>query len=191
MARLGAQMHSVPPEARVVIVTAPGAEAQVDYGARADGARPRERQVQARAALRADARVQSKVGASAGLEVVVARLGRAARARRLPPARRCPARRRARQSARGRHHARHLRLGAQSSVPRRARPLRRRRAALPRARPRSQGQGRVRRGPRAAHAASCRECASKAPRRRKPISIAGRRTGPICGSTARRRGRSP
>ena len=40
--------------------------------------------------------------------------GGAARAR-LPPARRCPVRRRARQSARGRHHARHLRLGAQSS----------------------------------------------------------------------------
>lgn len=61
--------------------------AQVDYGEGPDGARPREPQVQARAPLRADARVQSKVGASARLEVVLAHLGGAARAR-LPSARR-------------------------------------------------------------------------------------------------------
>ena len=41
----------------------------------ADGARSRDRQVPAHAALRADARVQPQVGAAAGLEVVVAQSG--------------------------------------------------------------------------------------------------------------------
>ncbi len=53
------------------------------------------------------------------------------------------ARRRPRQSQGRRAHARHLRPDAQPALPRRARPLRRRRAALPRRRSRSQGQGRV------------------------------------------------
>jgi len=61
LARLRA---TAPPEARVVIVTAPGAEAQVDYG---EGPVVRDResgQVQPGAALRADARVQPEVGSA-------------------------------------------------------------------------------------------------------------------------------
>ena len=63
------------------------------------------------------------------------------------------------------------------------------RAAVPRPRSRSQGQGRS----AASATRSRRRCAGSASRRssrRRPISIAGRRTGPTRASTARRSGRS-
>ena len=53
--RRAAARRTAPPEARVVITTAPGEEGQVDYGERADGARPEHRQVPADAALCPDA----------------------------------------------------------------------------------------------------------------------------------------
>ena len=139
-------------EARVVIITAPGEEAQVDYGDGPMVRDPADRQVPPHAALRADARLHAQVGAAADVAVERADLGRAARARVSPPRRR-GARRRPRQSAGGRPHARHLRPDAQSALSRRARALRRRRAAVPRRRSRSQGQGRSRRRPRAEDAA--------------------------------------
>ena len=57
------------------------------------------------------------------------------------------------------------------------------------ARPRSQGQGRVGRRPRAEDAAA-RACASRASRRRRPTSTAGRSAGPTRASTARPSARS-
>ena len=64
-----------------------------------------------------------------------------------------PPRHRPRQSERGRAHARHLRAGAQSALPRHARPLRRRRAAVSGPRSRPKGQGRVGHRPHAEDAA--------------------------------------
>jgi len=99
MARLRA---TAPLEARVVIVMAPGADAQVDYG---EGPMVRDRESGKYKRVRLfvlTLRVQPEVGAPDGLEVVIARVGGAARAR-VPPARQRPARHRARQSARGRH----------------------------------------------------------------------------------------
>ena len=69
------------PEARVVITTAPGEEAQVDYG---DGPMVRDpptRQVPAHAALRLDAGLLPQSGAPADVAVERADLGRAPRAR--------------------------------------------------------------------------------------------------------------
>ena len=61
--------------------------------------------------------------------------------------------------------------------------------AVPRPRSRSQGQGRSGDWPHAEDAAA-RPPLRDARRRRRPISIAGRRTGPTPASTARRSGRS-
>ena len=113
-----------------------------------------------------------KCRAAARVQLEHADLGRAARAG-VSPARRRAARRRARQPEGGRAHARRLRPGAQSALSRRARALRRRRAAVPRAPSRPQGQGRVGRRPRAAHAAA-RPALREARGRRRRISITGR-----------------
>ncbi len=83
------------------------------------------------------------------MEVEQPGLGGAAR-EGVPPARGCAPRGRARQPEGRRPSARRLRRGAQPAVPRRARALRRHRAAVPGAAPRSQGQGRVGRAARAA-----------------------------------------
>ena len=179
-----------PPEARVVITTAPGEEAPGRLRRRADGAPPGDRQVPAHAALRPDAGLLAQVGAPADVAVERADLGRAPRAG-LSAAGRHDARRRPRQSERGRAHARHLRprrsirsiatcsrTTASSALPCRV------------ARSRSQGQSRIGRRPRAEDAAA-RAALRDARRRRRPISIAGRRTGPTRASTARRSARSP
>ena len=156
---------TAPAEARVVITTAPGEEAQVDYG---EGPMVRDR---GRGKYRRTRLFVLTLGysrKSVRLLVVAvehADLGGAARAR-LSPAGRHAARRRARQSARGRAHAGHLRPDAQSALSRRARALRRRRAAVPRPRSRSQGQSRSRRRPRAEDAAA-RACASRRSRKRR------------------------
>ena len=133
----------------------PAQEAQVDYG-EGPMVRDREtRQVQAHAALRADARLQPQVGAAARRgRRARADLGRAARAR-VSPARRRARSRRARQPARGRAHARHLRPDAQPALSRRARALRRRSrcrvaCAIPIARARSSRASATRRRRRCA-----------------------------------------
>ena len=129
------------PEARVVIETAPGEEAQVDYG---DGPMVRDPQTGKYRRTRLFVLTLGYSRKSVRLLRVPlerADLGRAARAG-VSPARRRHQRRRPRQPARRRAHAGHLRSRAQSALSRRARALRRRRAAVPRARSRSQRQGR-------------------------------------------------
>ena len=179
-----------PPEARVGDRDGARARRRRSTTARARWcAHPATRQVPAHAALRADARLQPQVGAAARPGKSSARVwARAARAS-VSPARRRAARRRPRQPARGRAHARHLRPDAQSALPRRARALRRGRAAVPRraipiARARSSRASATRSGRR------CKGCASRRSRRRRRTSIAGRRAGPTRASTARRSGRS-
>jgi hypothetical protein len=61
------------PEARVVIVTAPGQEAQVDYGTSPIVRDPREPQVPAHPAVRDDAGLQSQVGSSADVPLQCSR----------------------------------------------------------------------------------------------------------------------
>ena len=67
------------PEARVVIETAPGEEAQVDYGTGPMVRDPQTRQVPAHAAVRADAGPQPEIGSPAGVPLQHADLGRTAR----------------------------------------------------------------------------------------------------------------
>ena len=140
------------PEARVVITTAPGEEAQVDYG---DGPMVRD----------------PATGKYRRTRLFVLTLGYSRKSVRLltwrsstqiwaelhedgvSPARRHRPRRRARQPARRRAHARHLRPGAQSALSRCPRALRRRGVAVPRRRSGSEGQGRSRRRPCAEDAA--------------------------------------
>ena len=109
-----------------------------------DGAPSADGQVPAHAALRPDARLLAQSGPSAGVAVEHAGLGRAPRAG-VSSARWDGARDRPRQSEGRRPHAGHLRPGAQSALPRRARALWRRRAAVSRRRSRPQGQSRSRR----------------------------------------------
>ena len=63
-------------EARVVITTAPGEEAQVDYGDGPMVRDPRDGQVPPDAALRADARLLAQVGAAAACRARARRSGR-------------------------------------------------------------------------------------------------------------------
>ena len=181
---------SAPAEARVVITTAPGEEGQVDYG---DGPMVRDPQTGKYRRTRLfvlTLGLLAQVGAAARVALEHADLGRAARA--APSggwAARC--------SVVVLDNLRegvltpgHLRPDAQSALPRRARALRRRRAAVPRRRSRSQGQGRVGRRPRAEDAAQG-AALRDAWRRRRRISIAGRSTGPTPASTARPSARSP
>ena len=72
-----------PPEARAVIETAPGEEAQVDYGEGPMVRDPDDRQVPAHAALRADARLQPQVGAAADLRSRASRSGPSCTSRRF------------------------------------------------------------------------------------------------------------
>ena len=147
------------PEARVVITTAPGEEGQVDYG---DGPMVRHPQTgkyrrtrlfvltlgYSRKAVRLLV-WQSSTQMWAELhERAFRRLGGTPRTR-------------PRQSQRRRAHAGHLRAGAQSALPRRARALRRRRPAVSRRRSRSQGQGRS----QASGTRRRRRCAACASRR--------------------------
>ena len=118
-------------EAHPVIVTAPGEEAQVDYG---EGPMVRDPDTGKYRRTRLFVLTLGYSRKSVRLLTFgssTPTLGRAARAG-VSPARRCRARRGPRQSARGRAHARHLRSHPQSALPRRARALRRRRAAVPR-----------------------------------------------------------
>ncbi len=64
------------PEARVVIETAPGEEAQVDYGTGPMGARRANGQVPAHAVVCTDARIQPKSSSSSCVPFQLARLGR-------------------------------------------------------------------------------------------------------------------
>ena len=156
---------------------------------RADGARPGDGQIQTHAPVCPDARLLAQSRAAAGVAIERPGLGRAARAG-VSPARRHRDGHHPRQSERGRPHARRLRPGAQSALSRRARALRRRRAAVSRRRSRSQRQSRSGHRPHAEDAAA-RACASRRWRRRRPISIAGRRAGPTHAFTARRNAKSP
>ena len=140
------------PEPCGVIETAPGEEAQVDYGEgpmirdAVSGKYRRSRLFvltlgYSRKAVRLlTMRSSSRIWAELH-ERSFRRLGGAVRVRR------------ARQSSRGRAQARHLRPRAESTLSRRPPSLRRRRAARARARSGSQGQGRVGDRPHAAHAA--------------------------------------
>ena len=98
----------------------------------ADGPRPDHRQVSPRAPLCAHAGLLAQVRAAADVAIERADLGRAPRAGVSPTGRHGQGHR-ARQPGRRRAHAGHLRSGAQSALSRRPRPLRRRRAAVPRA----------------------------------------------------------
>ena len=129
-------------EARVVITTAPGEEAQVDYG-EGPMVRDPDREIPPHAAVCPHARLLAQSGAAAGLAVERAGLGGAARAR-VSPARRHREGDHPRQPERGRAHAGHLRSRAQSALSRRARALRRRRAAVSRRRSGSQRESRSR-----------------------------------------------
>ena len=63
------------PEARVVIETAPGEEAQVDYGTGPMVRDPQSGQVPAHAAVRDDAGPQPKIGSTTGVPLQLAGLG--------------------------------------------------------------------------------------------------------------------
>jgi transposase len=93
----------------------PGSASRLRY--RPDGARSRNPQVSAHAAVRDDAGLQPESRSTANLPLQFAHLGRAARTR-LSPAGRGYSHRRARQSARGRARPRHLRSRAQSALSR-------------------------------------------------------------------------
>ena len=129
------------PEARAVIETAPGEEAQVDYGTG-----PMVRDPQTGKYRRTRLFVLTLGYSRKSVRLLVFRSSSQIWAELHEKAFRrlggVDSRRGARQSARRRAHARHLRSHAQSALPRRAAALRRRRAALPRARSGSQGQGR-------------------------------------------------
>jgi hypothetical protein len=70
--------RSSTPEARVVIETAPGEEAQVDYGTRPDGARRTNGQVPAHTTVRPDVGIQPESRTPSGIPLQRACLGRAA-----------------------------------------------------------------------------------------------------------------
>ena len=172
---------------RAVIETAPGEEAQVDYG---DGPMVRDPQ---RGKYRRTRLFVLTLGYSRkSVRLLMFRSSSQIWAelhekafRRLGgcDSRRCP-----RQSARRRAHSRYLRSRAQPALPRRAGALRRRRLALPRARSGSEGQGGSRRRPRAENAAegtALREPAKKP----KPIWTTGKSAGPTRASTAPPSGR--
>ena len=135
--RRGSCAARTPPEARVVITTAPGEEGQVDYG---DGPMVRDPATGKYRRTRLfvlTLGLLAQSGAAAGVAVERADLGRAARAR-VSSTRRHRAASSSSTTSRGRAHARHLRSRAQSALSRRARALRRRRAAVSRRRSRSQ-----------------------------------------------------
>jgi hypothetical protein len=130
---------STTPEARVVIETAPGEEAQVNYGSGPMLRECGQRQVPAHTAVRDDSGAQPKIRPAVGVPLQHARLGGVARESVSPIGRR-DSRCSAGQSPRRRDHSRHLRCHAQSALSRRAEALRRRRVALPGARSGSKGK---------------------------------------------------
>src|ERR1039457_6416487 len=130
------------PEARVVIVTAPGQEAQVDYGTG-----PMVRDPESRKYRRTRLFVMTLGCSRKSVRLLTfgssSRIWAELQRTRLSPAGRRYAHRRARQSARGRARPRHLRSRVESSLSRRAGALRRGRHALPDTRSRPQRQSRI------------------------------------------------
>ena len=140
-------------EARAVITTDPGEEAQVDYG---EG--PMVRDADTGKYKRTRLFVLTLGYSRKAVRLLVHRssaqvLGQVARAG-LPAAGRHHPCRRPRQPQGGRPRPGHLRPDAESALPRRARPLRRRPPAVPRPRSRSKRQGRSQRRPRPENAAA-------------------------------------
>ena len=129
-------------EARVVIETRPGEEAQVDYG---DGPMVRDaitgkyRRVRLFLLTLAHSRGAVRLLTEKSSTQIWAQMHE----QLVSSARWRDRDRRARQPARGRAQARHLRSATQSALPRRPRALRRRRVALSRRRSRPQRQSRV------------------------------------------------
>src|SRR5205823_13839180 len=139
------------PEAHAVIQTAPGEEGQVDYGDGPMVRHPATGKYRRTRLFPPHARLQPQERPPAHVAVEQPHLGGAPRTG-IRAARRGAGRHRPRQPPRGRAAARRLRADAQSLLSRRARPLRRHRAAVPGRRSRSQGEGRVGDRPHAAHA---------------------------------------
>jgi hypothetical protein len=125
------------PEARVVIVTASGQEAQVDYGTGPMVRDPESRKYRRTRLFVMTLGCSRKSVRLLTFPLQFAHLGRVARAGLSPTGRLHP-HRRARQSARGRACSRHLRSRSQSSLSRCPRPLRRGGHALPHSRSRPQ-----------------------------------------------------
>ena len=144
---------SAPPEAHAVIVTAPGRGRAGRLRRRADGAASAHGQVPPHAALRLHARLQPQERPAADLRVEHPALGRAARrgafvGSAAPCGSSCST-----ISSEGVLTPDIYDPDAEPALPRRARALRRRRAAVPRRRSRSQGQSRVGDRPHAGDAA--------------------------------------
>ena len=78
---------STQPEAVGIIVTAPGEEAQVDYGTGPMVRDPQSGQVPPHAAVRADTGLQPQIGSPADLPIQHTHLGRTARESLPPPGR--------------------------------------------------------------------------------------------------------
>ena len=113
-----------------------------------------EREAVPREAARRSAarRAPAQVGPASRVEVEQSGLVGASR-EGVPKSRRRTSGDRARRPEGGRAEARRLRRGAEPALPRRTRALRRHGAAVPGVPPRSQGQGRIGRAPRAAEGA--------------------------------------
>src|SRR5438093_3842919 len=140
------------PDAHPVITTAPGEEGQVDYGEGPMVRHPGTGKYRRTRLFVFTLGFSRKSVRLLTLRVKRAALGRAAR-RDVSSARRHRRRRGPRQSQGRRAHARRLRSDPQPALPRCARALRRRRAALSCRRPGSEGESRVGDRPHPEHAA--------------------------------------
>ena len=166
-------------EARAVITTDRGEEAQVDYG-EGRWSVTRTPASTAGTALRPDPGLLAQGRPAVGSPFQRTGLGRAARAG-VPSPGGHRTRRRPRQPQGGRPHPGHLRPDAESALSRRARPLRRRPPAVPRPRSRSEGQGRGQRRPRPEN--GCAASASSASTTARRTWTAGSSAGPTPAST--------